>query len=254
MTFCCKNLAIKDILSRKSDPFLVFRAKSNNGIVIHKTEYIAANLNPTFAPIKLFTDDCGGFDAPIFVQCFDYDSDGGHDYIGYFQTSLRLLSLAAANQIEFQFKRDDSAKPQGKCHLGKYCELQEVNKIPVSYDVQLECEKVSDLDAFLVVKGVPSYPNLYPTSKPRPPFITQSVVIHKTDHQKKKEKNATFDPFRLDVASFGGIDNTVEIELWNFNENGLHELIGATQLTLREMGSGSNVPFKFGLCWKGFQE
>lgn len=42
------------------------------------------------------TNLVGGLDAPIRFECYDYDSDGTTDYIGYFATTLSKFATANA--------------------------------------------------------------------------------------------------------------------------------------------------------------
>ncbi|KAI2594626.1 copine 1, partial [Homo sapiens] len=84
---------ITDFLG-KSDPFLeFFRQGDGKWHLVYRSEVIKNNLNPTWkrfsVPVQHF---CGGNPStPIQVQCSDYDSDGSHDLIGTFHTSLAQL-------------------------------------------------------------------------------------------------------------------------------------------------------------------
>lgn len=80
----------------KSDPYLQFSYQGGDGQfrVFHKTEVLKNTLSPTWKAfeidISLF---CGSdYDRPIEVKCFDWDSDGSHDHIGFCTTTLRELS------------------------------------------------------------------------------------------------------------------------------------------------------------------
>ncbi|XP_045151180.1 copine-1 isoform X2 [Echinops telfairi] len=94
-----RNLDKKDFLG-KSDPFLeFFRQGDGKWHLTYRSEVIKNNLNPTWkrfsVPLQHF---CGGDPStPIQVRCSDYDSDGSHDLIGTFQTSLEQLQSAPAN-------------------------------------------------------------------------------------------------------------------------------------------------------------
>nr|XP_048287544.1 copine-1 isoform X2 [Myodes glareolus]XP_048287545.1 copine-1 isoform X2 [Myodes glareolus]XP_048287546.1 copine-1 isoform X2 [Myodes glareolus]XP_048287547.1 copine-1 isoform X2 [Myodes glareolus]XP_048287548.1 copine-1 isoform X2 [Myodes glareolus]XP_048287549.1 copine-1 isoform X2 [Myodes glareolus] len=93
-----RNLDKKDFLG-KSDPFLeFFRQGDGKWHLTYRSEVIKNNLNPTWkrfsVPLQHF---CGGDpDTPIQVRCSDYDSDGSHDLIGTFHTTLAQLQAVPA--------------------------------------------------------------------------------------------------------------------------------------------------------------
>jgi len=84
--FVGKKLTNKDGWFGKSDPFLKFYRLHGDDtwIKVHETEFIKDDLNPTWALFEtkasLFCH--GDYYTPIKIECFDYDKDGGHDYIG----------------------------------------------------------------------------------------------------------------------------------------------------------------------------
>ncbi|KAI3898398.1 hypothetical protein MKX03_007912 [Papaver bracteatum] len=74
MVFHCSKLDNKDLFS-KSDPFLqISRIAEGVNITISKTEVVDNNLNPTWRP-----------DTPLVIECFDFNSSGNHELIGYHQ-------------------------------------------------------------------------------------------------------------------------------------------------------------------------
>jgi len=99
----CKKLANADGPLSKSDPFFTIMAKPLIGapaianlkaipthpITVYKSEWIAKNLNPIFAPCNLNLADLGGLDAPFQVIVHDHDSDGSHSLIGTLVTTAR---------------------------------------------------------------------------------------------------------------------------------------------------------------------
>uniref|UniRef100_M3Y193 C2 domain-containing protein n=1 Tax=Mustela putorius furo TaxID=9669 RepID=M3Y193_MUSPF len=87
-----KNLD-KDFLE-KLDPFLeFFHQGDGKRHLAYRSEVIKNNLNPTWKHFSVSLQHfCGGHPStPIQVQCSDYDSDGSHDLIGTFYTSLAQL-------------------------------------------------------------------------------------------------------------------------------------------------------------------
>uniref|UniRef100_A0A452R3F2 Copine 1 n=1 Tax=Ursus americanus TaxID=9643 RepID=A0A452R3F2_URSAM len=114
-----RNLDKKDFLG-KSDPFLEFfrqdpwdwmeRGRRDSPGVIKN------NLNPTWkrfsVPLQHF---CGGDPStPIQVRCSDYDSDGSHDLIGTFYTSLAQLQAVPVSASPAEFECIHPEKQQKK--------------------------------------------------------------------------------------------------------------------------------------------
>ncbi|XP_010295020.1 PREDICTED: copine-2-like, partial [Phaethon lepturus] len=91
----------------KSDPFLEFYKPGDDGkwMLVHRTEVIKYTLDPVWKPFALpFVSLCDGdVEKPIKVMCYDYDSDGGHDFIGEFQTSAaRMCEAQDAFPLELE--------------------------------------------------------------------------------------------------------------------------------------------------------
>ena len=60
---------------------------------MHKTEVIKITLNPTWRPFTVpVRAVCNGdYDRVIKIECYDWDKDGGHDFIGECFSSLNEL-------------------------------------------------------------------------------------------------------------------------------------------------------------------
>ncbi|MGH0162346.1 UNVERIFIED_CONTAM: hypothetical protein FKN15_042669 [Acipenser sinensis] len=95
MQMCANKLDKKDFFG-KSDPFLVFYRSNEDGTftICHKTEVVKNTLNPTWQPFTIPVRAlCNGdYDRTVKVDCYDWDRDGSHDFIGEFTTSYRELS------------------------------------------------------------------------------------------------------------------------------------------------------------------
>eukprot|EP00043_Microstomoeca_roanoka_P010274 m.97645 g.97645 ORF g.97645 m.97645 type:complete len:520 (+) comp14838_c0_seq2:31-1590(+) len=88
----------KDLFG-KSDPFVKISRQGPAGwTLVHTTEVIKKTLNPTWKPfVVALAELCNGdYDRPLKFDTYDWDSDGGHDLIGSFETTLRTL-LEAKN-------------------------------------------------------------------------------------------------------------------------------------------------------------
>ncbi|XP_025068479.1 copine-2 isoform X1 [Alligator sinensis] len=92
-----RKLDKKDLFG-KSDPFLEFYKPGDDGkwMLVHRTEVIKYTLDPVWKPFTLpLVSLCDGdIEKLIKVMCYDYDSDGGHDFIGEFQTSVAKMCEA----------------------------------------------------------------------------------------------------------------------------------------------------------------
>uniref|UniRef100_A0A8C9UB09 Copine-2 n=1 Tax=Serinus canaria TaxID=9135 RepID=A0A8C9UB09_SERCA len=92
-----RKLDKKDLFG-KSDPFLEFHKPGEDGkwMLVHRTEVIKYTLDPVWKPftVPLVSLCDGEMEKMIKVVCYDYDSDGGHDFIGEFQTSVARLCEA----------------------------------------------------------------------------------------------------------------------------------------------------------------
>ncbi|OWF55814.1 Copine-8 [Mizuhopecten yessoensis] len=119
----------------KSDPYLVFyRANEDNSYtIVHKTEVIKNTLNPTWRPFTVQARAlCNGdYDRSIKVECYDWDSDGSHDFIGEFTTNMRELSRGAGSNNQFSV-----INPKKKAKKKKYTNSGEA--ILMSYTMEIQ--------------------------------------------------------------------------------------------------------------------
>ncbi|XP_061167969.1 copine-8-like isoform X2 [Saccostrea echinata] len=122
--FSGTKLDKKDFLG-KSDPFLIlYKANEDRSFTaVHKTEVIKNTLNPTWRPFQIpVAKLCNGdYDRTVKIECYDWDSDGSHDFIGDFTTNVRELtgkpnlSFELINQKKKAKKK--SYKNSGQIHL-----------------------------------------------------------------------------------------------------------------------------------------
>ena len=99
LQFSGVNLDKKDTFS-KSDPFYIISKGMPSGqfTVVHRSEVIKNNLNPTWRPLNVFIRDlCNNdYEKTLKIEVYDEDSDGGHDLIGICATDLNTLKLSAS--------------------------------------------------------------------------------------------------------------------------------------------------------------
>uniref|UniRef100_A0A7N6C509 Copine-2 n=1 Tax=Anabas testudineus TaxID=64144 RepID=A0A7N6C509_ANATE len=104
LTFSGRKLDKKDFFG-KSDPYLEFHKQGEDSkwMLVHRTEVIKNTLDPAWKPftVPLISLCNGDVDRNIKVLCYDYDNDGGHDFIGEFQTTVAKMS-EAQNSVEFE--------------------------------------------------------------------------------------------------------------------------------------------------------
>jgi len=104
LQFAASKLDKKDFFG-KSDPFLVFSRVNENRTftVVHKTEVVKCNLNPTWRPFTLPVRTlCNGdIDRVIQVECYDWNQSGSHELIGNFMTTVKELSTGPGPHNEY---------------------------------------------------------------------------------------------------------------------------------------------------------
>uniref|UniRef100_A0AAQ4RQ20 Copine VIII n=1 Tax=Gasterosteus aculeatus aculeatus TaxID=481459 RepID=A0AAQ4RQ20_GASAC len=114
LQFCGNKMDKKDFFG-KSDPFLVFYRSNEDGsyTICHKTEVVKNTLDPVWQAFKIPVRAlCNGdYDRSIKVEVYDWDRDGGHDFIGDFSTSYREMSRS---QSQFHIYEVLNPKKKGK--------------------------------------------------------------------------------------------------------------------------------------------
>lgn len=135
MQFCGNKLDKKDFFG-KSDPFLVFHRSNEDGTftICHKTEVVKNTLDPVWQAFKIPVRAlCNGdYDRAIKIEVYDWDRDGGHDYIGEFSTSYRELSKGHS-----QFTVWEVLNPKKKKKKKKYLNSGTVTLLSCFIDVEV---------------------------------------------------------------------------------------------------------------------
>ncbi|XP_048402486.1 copine-2 isoform X1 [Stegostoma tigrinum] len=111
-----RKLDKKDLFG-KSDPYLEFYKQEEDGkwMLVHRTEVIKNTLDPVWKPFSMpLVSLCNGdVEKAIKILCYDYDNDGGHDFIGESQTTVAKMS-EASNSMEVEFECINSKKQKKK--------------------------------------------------------------------------------------------------------------------------------------------
>ncbi|KAK9748234.1 hypothetical protein RND81_02G044900 [Saponaria officinalis] len=138
MVLRCSDLENKELFS-KSDPILMISriAESGISIPICKTEVIKDDLNPTWKPVFLNTQQVGSKDSPLNIECFNFNSNGKHDFIG-----KTVKSLAQLEKIHSSGIGENLFLPAGTGHDHH----NKVLKSQLFVDKYLECVQHTFLD------------------------------------------------------------------------------------------------------------
>eukprot|EP01087_Luapelamoeba_hula_P003398 TRINITY_DN131_c1_g1_i2.p1 TRINITY_DN131_c1_g1~~TRINITY_DN131_c1_g1_i2.p1 ORF type:complete len:205 (+),score=35.26 TRINITY_DN131_c1_g1_i2:151-765(+) len=90
--FKTKKTKTKDKSAKKAKK-MSGKAHGGGWVVVHKTEWVKDNLNPTWRPftIDINTLAHGNLEQPFMVEVWDWDDSGHHDLIGSNRTTLREL-------------------------------------------------------------------------------------------------------------------------------------------------------------------
>ena len=116
LEFSARKLDNKDFFG-KSDPFLeISRANENNQFsVVHRTEVVDNDLNPTWKPfVKEVRALCNGdYNRTLKVDVYDMDNDGSHDLIGTFQTNLQRLAKGPGPENLYEVINEKKRQKKG---------------------------------------------------------------------------------------------------------------------------------------------
>jgi len=97
-----QNLDKKDLFS-ESDPFYcIYRLNNDNeDVLVYRSEWIRNTANPDWKPVILDAAKlCGGdWTRQLRIEVYDWDADGGHDFIGDCTTNLEELAEGEGFQI-----------------------------------------------------------------------------------------------------------------------------------------------------------
>jgi hypothetical protein len=134
--FCGRALDKKDLFG-KSDPYLIICRENVGGgwTVVHKTEIVMKNRNPTWKPFTLSLEQlCNGHRMRrLQFEVFDWDAVGGHDLIGICVTSIAEIEEKWKSQkplVAFELSNAGKKKKKGYKNSG-YVDLHAFSDTPV---------------------------------------------------------------------------------------------------------------------------
>lgn len=92
--------------------------------MVHRTEFIKKTLNPEWRPfeipVRLLCHN--DKDQDFYIDCYDYDNDGGHDFIGTCKVSLNALTSGRGRALPLinpkkAARKGDKYKNSGVLHF-----------------------------------------------------------------------------------------------------------------------------------------
>lgn len=134
MKFSAQGLDKKDLLG-KSDPYLEFERENKDGSYssVLKTRVLTKTLNPNWPQLSTDTKKFVNNDPTrkVRVRCFDWDSDGSHDLIGEFYTTLEELTQAAQENKKLEWPVINPSKQSKKKYKNSgTCYLDAITVVP----------------------------------------------------------------------------------------------------------------------------
>eukprot|EP01117_Protostelium_nocturnum_P011863 TRINITY_DN432_c0_g1_i12.p1 TRINITY_DN432_c0_g1~~TRINITY_DN432_c0_g1_i12.p1 ORF type:complete len:1099 (-),score=434.44 TRINITY_DN432_c0_g1_i12:135-3431(-) len=220
---------------KKGDVSAIHKHK-RHGEVIYRSEYYPSCKKCTFKPFELDLYVCGGLDAPLQFELWDFDKDGGHDFIGSFDTTLRELVA----QPGFGFAVDNEEKKGNMTYRGSgnanvICTpakpYEQDKKLPFAVNLQFSAEGLTKTglltnpDTFFAIIACP-YDKWNLTE------VYRSEIVNNSTHPEWKK-------FTLDVRACGGMDSPMYLVVYDSNKSVSKE-VGKVKLSLRELSFCSN--------------
>lgn len=124
-----RKLDKKDFFG-KSDPFFEIsrvNLESSDWSLVYRSRVMDNTLNPQWEPVQLDTVTLCNSDheRSLRVEVYDQDSDGDHDLIGGFTTTLRRLLQGPGSENEYECINEKKKKKSSKYkHSGLVCLTQ----------------------------------------------------------------------------------------------------------------------------------
>lgn len=57
--------------------------ESGHTVPVCKTEVLKNDLNPMWKPVSISMSQVGSKETPLVIECFDFNSNGRHELLGY---------------------------------------------------------------------------------------------------------------------------------------------------------------------------
>ncbi|XP_073013238.1 protein BONZAI 1-like isoform X1 [Typha latifolia] len=238
LSLSASDLRDRDFLS-KSDPMAVIFTKRRDGTLeeIGRTEVILNSLNPSWIA-KVIMNYQFEVVQPLVFQVYDIDSQFHNvpekslkleeqEFLG---EATCLLSEVITKSSRLLTLDLDHGESQGS-HPKKFGKLtvhaEECVGSKTLVEMVLRCSDLENKDVFSKSVGSFSFSFL----------VTESgapVPICKTE-VRKNDLNPMWKPVVLNLQQVGSKENPLNIECFNFNSNGKHDLIGKVVKSLAEL-------------------
>lgn len=230
-------------ITGKSDPFFEVWVRSDASKpfqMYYRSEVKMKTLNPTWHPWLLNLRDCGGLDSAVQVHAFDFDEDGSHDIIGIVETTPReWLYGTYTHPLINEEKRRSSASYQTS---GGF-KIVAVTPTPLERPPLVICEAYRVfLGGFKLARkdGPLSKSDPFFRILVRPPGAkkAKTILLYRSEVI-KQSLNCTWQPFVIRTAELGGVNTPFTVEVYDWDADGGHDLIGVAKLPLFQWLFGS---------------
>ena len=247
-------------LGSTSDPFLVIKSCATNAIA-GKSGVDMKTVNPKWKPFEVDTMACGGMNAWIMVQIYDWDKDGKHDFIGETRTTLQELTTKIGAPIELiNMKKRGRAfyKNSGVLYVDAVEPLTMSTRHAkvFQFDFAAKNLDIKDVslssDPFFVIYGTPKIYNAFgmaigksylkpytrkagSTKKSKYSGISGKQVVIYRSKPIMRNLNPKWEPFTLESRLCGGPNGRLRVEVWDWDKSGEHDFIGSAEMTLSEL-------------------
>jgi len=233
---CFRDLTDLDFMSISDPMCVLFEKRDGKWVEIGRTEVILNNLNPDWEK-KFDVDYTPGKEQQLKFEVWDSDSSSKklkkHDFLGRLETNLETLLAAPNNQYVSVMKTGPSKK-------GKFIIVsEEVNSnLRDRMMLQLNAKNLDKKDTF---------------GKSDPYFILSKyagagtlVTVVRSDHvmNTTKPEWRSMNLALRDVCN-GDMRRRLRIDVYDWDENGKHDLIGGFDATLEQISTNfqNKVPF-----------
>ena len=252
------NLANMDGMFGVSDPFYFILAPGDAAgqwKPVYRSEHVDDNLNPIWkkARIPLQKLVNGNIDKQFRVAMYDWEANGAHQAMGYFDTSIRELlwrskGNAAAKAVgeDTPFVcRDDASKEYGSIVVVESAIVTETADEQTARRNILETLHSMDFTARLKLSlagvNLANMDGILGASDPFVEIQRQTAdgkwdTVYKSEHI-DDNLNPTWRTAKISTAALIGdqVDRKIRIKLTDWEESGNHQPMGYVDTTLMDM-------------------
>ncbi len=223
---------------KKSDPFFVVKAtlaSSGNLITLYRSEVIRTSDEPHWRPFQLNIDDVHGLDTEFTVECYDWDADGGHDLIGKAITTLREwtfpgTSLALIHPTKSTIIPGYQSSGAFIVDWVQPLDIREEKQVAVAYRIKPAAMKLNNPGISLLN----SKPDPFFNIRCQPPGFNREITLYRSKVIKQNANPTEWEEFDISLEDVRGLDTPFTVNVYDWNKDGDHSLIGSLSTTFRE--------------------